>query len=79
MLEAGLVDYFNLRANDGPLSRDRFFYLLLVCVACFSLRSCPKSATTQSVPTGRSVQIVETTGDHAMLLQAQPAVSFTAG
>jgi glucosylceramidase len=48
-------------------------------MACFFLSSCPNSATTQSVSTGRSVQIVETTGDHAKLLQTQPSVSFTAG
>src|SRR6202007_633735 len=62
-----------------PVSRARFLYFLLVCVACFLLSSCPKSANTQSVPTGRSVHIVEKTGDRAMLLQTQPGVSFTTG
>src|SRR5580700_6535843 len=79
MSEAGPMDCFNLRANNRPFSRGRFFFLLLVCVACFFLSSCPNSTTTQSVSTGPSVQIVETTGDHAMLLQTQPSVSFTAG
>src|SRR5437899_6263898 len=79
MSEAVLIDCFNLCVNTRPFGRARFFYFLLVCLACFFLTSCPNSATTQSVSTGRSVQIVETTGDHSMLLQMQPDVSFTAG
>ena len=79
MSEAVLIDCFNLCVNTRPFGRARFFYFLLVCLACFFLTSCPNSATTQSVSTGRSVQIVETTGDHSMLLQMQPGISFTAG
>ena len=79
MSEARRMNCFNLRANNRLFSRARLFYLLLVYLACFFLSSCPNSATTQSASTGRSVQIVETTGDHAKLLQTQPRVWFTAG
>jgi glucosylceramidase len=56
----------------------RHFRLLLLCTACHLASSCPGSAQTmQTAHTGSSVQIVETTGDRAMLLQTQPSVIFT--
>ena len=51
-----------------------------VCAACLLLILSGCSHSTESVQTtsaGPSVQIVETTGDRAMLLQAQPSVSFS--
>ena len=51
-----------------------------VCIACLFLSSCPRSTvTTQTTSGGPSVQVVETTGDKAMLLQTQPSVSFATG
>ena len=51
--------------------------LVLVCTACVFLSGCPGSTeTTQKMSGGPSVQVVETTGDRTMLLQAQPNVSF---
>jgi glucosylceramidase len=46
------------------------------CAACLLLTSCPHSTGTAQIKPGPSVQIVETTGDHTMLLQPQPGVSF---
>jgi glucosylceramidase len=54
-------------------------FLLPTCAACLLLCGCPGSTEKiQAIP-GRSVQIVETTGDQTMLLQAQPSVAFAAG
>jgi glucosylceramidase len=75
-----------LRLDVRPGVRDRrrkisgLFLLLLVCSACLCLSSCPGSSeTVQTVSGGPTVQVVETTGDQAMLLQAQPNVSFATG
>ena len=58
----------------------RLFPLPLVCTACLFISSCPSSTeTTQTTSGGPSVQVVETTGNRAMLLQAQPSVSFASG
>ncbi len=44
------------------------------------MSSCTGSTrTTQTTSGGPSVQVVETTGDRALLLQAQPSVSFAGG
>ena len=54
--------------------------LLLIFTACLALSACPSStAPTQITSKGPSVQVVETTGDQTMLLQAQPSVSFGTG
>src|SRR5271157_2547599 len=48
----------------------------LACAACLFLSGCPSSTGTMQTIPGPSVQVVETTGDRAMLLQTQPSVSF---
>ena len=58
----------------------RLFPLAPICIACLLLTGCPgqgSPAQTTSTGTGPSVQVVETTGDQTMLLQAQPAISFS--
>jgi glucosylceramidase len=62
----------------------RFFQLSFICTAICAAAllqsSCSNSSqTTQTVVVGPAVQVVETTGDGAMLLQAQPSVSFATG
>jgi glucosylceramidase len=58
----------------------RLFPLLSTCAACLVLSSCPgSSGSTKTTQPGPTVQIVETTGDQAMLLQSQPSVSFASG
>ncbi len=58
----------------------RLFPVSLIFAACLFLNSCPNSTTpTQTSIPGPSVQLVETTGDRAMLLQAQPSVAFSSG
>jgi len=55
----------------------RLLTLPLACSACLFLTGCPGSSTpAQTVSVGPSVQIFETTGDQATLLQAQPSVAF---
>jgi glucosylceramidase len=52
----------------------------LACAACLLLSGCPGSTEgTHTTPGGPSVNVVETTGDRVMLLQAQPSVSFASG
>jgi len=52
----------------------------LVWIGCFVLSSCSgPSKSTQIISGGPTVQVVETTGDRAMLLQAQPSVPFAMG
>lgn len=53
--------------------------LSLACDACLLLSGCPGSTETMQTIPGPSVQVVETTGDRAMLLQTQPSVSFATG
>jgi glucosylceramidase len=51
-----------------------------VVIASLVLVACPGSnESTQTVSRGSEVQIVETTGDKSMLLQAQPSASFASG
>jgi glucosylceramidase len=58
----------------------RLFHLSLVGTACLFVTSCPGSNQTTPTPSsGPSVQVVETTGDRAMLMQAQPSLSFASG
>src|ERR1700722_3125609 len=58
----------------------RLFHLSWVCAACFLHSSCSNSSqTTQAGPAGPAVQVVETTGDRSVLLQAQSSVSFGTG
>jgi glucosylceramidase len=75
-----------VRLDVRPDARDRLpeigrlFQFLLVCIACLFMSGCPNSSdTTQTTSGGPSVEVVETTGDRAMLLQAQPNVSFATG
>jgi glucosylceramidase len=53
--------------------------ILLSSAACLSLTTCSGSNGTIHTIPGPSVQVVETTGDRAMLLQTQPSVSFATG
>jgi glucosylceramidase len=56
----------------------RLFQLSWVCTVCLFMSSCPDSSeAAQTAHSGPSVQIVETTGDRTMLLQAQPSIVFT--
>jgi glucosylceramidase len=57
----------------------RFWQLLSVCTACLFLSSCAGSTQTMHTSGGPGVQVVQTTGDRAMLLQTQPSVSFANG
>ncbi len=77
-----LVTVPNVRiyTRDSRRKLAKLFPPSLLCVACLFLCSCPGSNDpTQTVSVGPSVQIVETTGDGAMLLQSQPGVSFKTG
>ncbi len=66
-----------LGTNGRLLNDAQLAHLLWISVACLFLSSCPGSnQTPQTSSGGPSVQIVETTGDRTMLLQAQPSVSF---
>jgi len=65
--------------REGPRKIARLFSLSLVCTACLFMSSCPGSSNQQSTSGGPTVQIVETTGDRALLLQTQPSVSFASG
>jgi len=53
--------------------------LSLACAACLFLSGCPGSTGSMQTMPGPSVQVVETTGDRAMLLQTQPSVWFASG
>src|SRR3954466_8491664 len=58
----------------------RLYSLFLVGVSCVLLSSCSGSREpTPTGPPGPSVQVVETSGDRAKLLQAQPSVAFATG
>ena len=58
----------------------RLQFLCSLCAACLFLCSCPGSnQTTKIISGGPTVQVVETTGDRAMLLQQQPNISFATG
>ena len=67
------------RTNIRLLNNTRLFCLSWLCIACLFLTNCPGSTGTQPVSGGPSVHVVETTADRAMLLQAQPSVSFSSG
>src|SRR5258708_8678582 len=67
------------RTNIRLLNSARLFRLSGIFLACVLLTGCHGSTETKTVCGGPSVQIVETTGDRAMLLQAQPSVSFASG
>jgi len=68
------------RRSSRLLGSARLSLLPWVCITCLFLSSCPRSTqTTQITSGGPSVQVVETTGDKAMLLQTQPSVSFGTG
>jgi glucosylceramidase len=57
----------------------RLFAALLPCIGCIFLAGCPNSSQSpQASAGGPSVEVVETTGDQTMLLQAQPSVKFAA-
>src|ERR1035437_2113274 len=72
--------YVRLDIRDRLRMIARLFPLSLVCTACLFMSSCPGSTeTTQNTSGGTSVQVVETTGNRAMLLQTQPSVSFATG
>jgi glucosylceramidase len=78
-LERGptLVSDIRTYVRDRPRKIAELFPLALVCIVCLLLSSCPSSSdTTQTISAVPTVRIVETTGDRAMLLQAQPSVSF---
>ena len=75
-----IVSDVRLHVRGCPHKLARFLPLLLACIACLFLSSCPGSTKTmQTVSGGPSVQIVETTGDQTILLLAQPSVSFATG
>jgi glucosylceramidase len=58
----------------------RLIPVSLIFAACLLLNGCPSlTTTTQTSIPGPSVQVVETTGDQAMLLQAQSSVTFASG
>jgi glucosylceramidase len=75
-----------VRSNARPGVRDHrraiftLFPLSLVGAACLVMSGCPGSTQDSKTPrNGPGVQVVETTGDRAMLLQTQPSISFAAG
>ena len=75
-----IVSDIRIYVRDRPRKIAKLFSLVLVCIVCLFLSSCPNSSDApQTTSTGPTVQIVETTGDRAMLLQAQPSVSFAKG
>jgi len=61
-----------MRRMTGPL---------LICIALLACYSCSsgQNFTNPITPSGPSVQVVETTGDRAMLLKSQPNVKFASG
>ncbi len=71
---------FRNRRTPRLLKNTPRFQPLLLCIGSLFLVGCPNSKQTrQTAAGGASVQIVETTGDRAMLLQAQPSLNLTAG
>ena len=61
-----------------------FFSRIAVAASLFSILfcccfSCSGGNHTTVVPSGPTVQVVETTGDRAMLLQSQPSATFGSG
>ena len=86
MSEHGPMSFPDVRTYVRTDIRDRLrkiarlFPLSLVCTACLFMSTCRGSTeTTSTTSGGPSVQVVETTGDRAMLLQAQPSASFANG
>jgi glucosylceramidase len=82
MLQHGamIVSDIRTRIPDQLRQIAGLFRLGLVCTVCLFLSSCPSSSdTSQTTSGGPNVQVVETSGDRAMLLQAQPNVSFGNG
>jgi glucosylceramidase len=86
MLERGSLSFHNVRTYIPTVTRDRgsrivtLSQFLLAGAACLFMSGCPSSTETTKITTGGpSVQIVETTGDRMLLLQAQPSVSFATG
>ncbi len=65
--------------RDRSSRSARLFQLLFACITALVMSGCPDSRAPTQTTTGPSVQIVETTGDQAMLLQSQPSVAFTTG
>jgi glucosylceramidase len=69
----------DLRTNNRPRNT-RLSQISLICFAGLLLSGCPGSTgTKQTKSSGPTVQVVETTGDRAMLLQPQASVSFASG
>ncbi len=65
---------------DGVRKIPRVCTVSAIFATILLLSSCPGSnAPTQTTAGGPSVQVVETTGDQTVLLQAQPSVSFATG
>jgi glucosylceramidase len=77
---AMIVSDIRTRIPDQLRKIAGLFPLALVATVCLFLSSCPSSShTTQTTTGGPNVEVVETSGDRAMLLQAQPSVSFGNG
>src|SRR5450432_3154499 len=68
-------------ARRRPRMLTRAVLLSLVGTIPFFLTACPGPNTTTQTPppAGPTVQVVESTGDQTMLLQAQPSISFATG
>src|SRR5258707_7591 len=86
MSEPGPISLRNARTSVRTNIQHRLrtigklFHLWLLCTACLFMSGCSGSTgTTKTTSAGPTVQVVETTGDRAMLLQAQPSVAFVGG